>query len=78
MWRADMLGSGVLATASGAIGLGHSAPMKVSTRGGVLTLTLLVAHAKCVLFALHKEGREPLACTRSGAFLAFATSSSPF
>ena len=52
--------------------------MKVSTRGGVLTLTLLVAHTKCLLLALHKEGGKPLACTGSGAFLAFASTSGTF
>ena len=52
--------------------------MKVSTRGGVLTLSLLVAHTKCLLLALHKEGRKPLTCTGSGAFLAFAPTSSAF
>ena len=58
-----MLGSGVFATTGRAVGFGHSTTMKVATRRGVLTLTLLVAHAKRVLLSVHKEGGKPLACT---------------
>ena len=49
--------------------------MKIAASGWILALPLLVAHAKCVLLAFHKEGGKPLAGAVAGALPAFASAS---
>ena len=73
-----MLGSGMLPAASGAVWLRRRASVKIAASGWVLALSLLIAHTKRVLLALHKEGGEPLAWAGSGTLPAFAPASSTF